>query len=113
MSLLALSATSIVKGLGTPLVSPDFCAKFEYYEYQGQVRQWVKAQLTFSIDETTLQTLVDDAFMKMQRTFTRYPEKFADYPNLAALLGLLRLCARRGSAGSCDKPEASASRCPA
>jgi hypothetical protein len=55
----------------------------------------VKAQLRFPVDAVTRQTLIDDAFVKMASTFTRHPEKFADYPNLAALLGLLRLCAQR------------------
>jgi hypothetical protein len=43
----------------------------------------------------TMQTLVDDAFLKMAGTFRRHPEKFAAYPNVAVLLGLLRLCAQR------------------
>lgn len=66
-----------------------------YADYQRQVCFWIKRQLRFVVDETTMQTLVDDAFVKMAGTFTRHPEKFADYPNLAALLGLLRLCAQR------------------
>ncbi len=66
-----------------------------YQEYYKLVRTWVKAQLRFPVDEPTKQTLVDDAFLKMAGTFTRHPEKFADYPNLAALLGLLRCCTQR------------------
>jgi DNA-directed RNA polymerase specialized sigma24 family protein len=66
-----------------------------YHEYSKLVQRWVKAQLRFPVDAPTLQTLVDDAFLKMAGTFTRHPEKFADYPNLAALLGLLRCCAQR------------------
>ena len=66
-----------------------------YHEYNRQVGAWVKAQLRFAVDTTTMQTLIDDAFVKMAGTFRRHPEKFADYPNLAALLGLLRLCAQR------------------
>jgi hypothetical protein len=66
-----------------------------YADHQGQVRYWVKGRLRFPIDVMTLQTLVDDAFLKMAGTFTRQPAKFTDYPNLAALLGLLRLCAQR------------------
>jgi len=31
----------------------------------------------------------------MAGTFRRHPEKFADYPTHAALLGLLCLCAQR------------------
>lgn len=42
-----------------------------------------------------MQTLVDDAFLKMAGTFRRHPEKFADYPHLATFLGLLRCCAQR------------------
>lgn len=66
-----------------------------YNDYQRQVGYWVKTYLRFQVDETTMQTLIDDAFVKMAGTFRRHPEKFADYPNLAALLGLLRLCAQR------------------
>ena len=66
-----------------------------YADYQRQVCFWIKRQLRFVVDETTMQTLVDDAFVKMAGTFSRHPEKFADYPNVAALLGLLRLCAQR------------------
>lgn len=66
-----------------------------YHDYQRHVGGWVKAQLHFPVDAPTLQTLIDDAFVKMVGTFTRHPEKFADYPNLAAILGLLRLCAQR------------------
>ena len=66
-----------------------------YHEYSKLVRTWVKVQLRFPVDASTQQTLVDDAFLKMAGTFTRHPEKFADYPNLAALLGLLRCCAQR------------------
>lgn len=66
-----------------------------YYAYHKLVQRWTKAQLRFPVDAPTLQTLVDDAFVKMAGTFTRHPEKFADYPNVAALLGLLRCCARR------------------
>jgi hypothetical protein len=66
-----------------------------YGNHQRQVHFWVNAQLRFSVDATTRQTLVDDAFLKMAGTFTRHPEKFADYPNLVALLGLLRCCAQR------------------
>lgn len=66
-----------------------------YTDYRRQVCTWVKHQLSFRVEETTLQTLVDDAFVKMAGTFRRHPEKFADYPNLAALLGLLRLCTQR------------------
>lgn len=66
-----------------------------YYDYHRQVGGWVKAQLRFPVDAPTLQTLIDDAFIKMAGTFRRHPEKFADYPNLAALLGLLRLCTQR------------------
>jgi hypothetical protein len=66
-----------------------------YQEHNRQVGAWVKAQLRFPVDAVTRQTLIDDAFVKMASTFTRHPEKFADYPNLAALLGLLRLCAQR------------------
>jgi hypothetical protein len=66
-----------------------------YTDYRRQVCTWVKRQLSFAVDETTMQTLVDDAFVKMAGTFRRHPEKFADYPNVAALLGLLRLCAQR------------------
>lgn len=66
-----------------------------YHDYNRQVGAWVKRQLSFLVDEITLQTLIDDAFVKMAGTFRRHPEKFADYPNLAALLGLLRLCAQR------------------
>lgn len=66
-----------------------------YHHYQGQVWYWVKKQIRFQVDETTIQTLVHDAFVKMAGTFTRHPEKFTNYPNLAALLGLLRLCAQR------------------
>ena len=66
-----------------------------YYEYHKLVQRWVKVQLRFPVDAPTLQTLIDDAFLKMAGTFTRHPEKFADYPNLAALLGLLRCCAQR------------------
>lgn len=66
-----------------------------YADYQRQVRFWIKRQLRFVVDETTMQTLVDDAFVKMAGTFRRHPAKFADYPNVAALLGLLRLCAQR------------------
>ncbi len=66
-----------------------------YHEYNRQVGAWVKRQLCFPVDAPTLQTLIDDAFLKMTGTFRRHPEKFADYPNLAALLGLLRRCAQR------------------
>lgn len=66
-----------------------------YHEHSKLVRTWVKGQLRFPVDVPTQQTLVDDAFLKMAGTFTRHPEKFADYPNLAALLGLLRCCAQR------------------
>lgn len=66
-----------------------------YQEHNRQVGAWVKAQLRFPVDAVTRQTLIDDAFVKMAGTFTRHPEKFADYPDLAALLGLLRLCAQR------------------
>lgn len=66
-----------------------------YQEHNRQVGTWVKAQLRFPVDAVTRQTLIDDAFVKMAGTFTRHPEKFADYPNLAALLGLLRCCAQR------------------
>jgi len=66
-----------------------------YNDYQRQVGYWVKTYLRFQVDETTMQTLIDDAFVKMAGTFRRHPAKFADYPNLAALLGLLRLCAQR------------------
>jgi len=66
-----------------------------YHDYQRQVGGWVKAQLHFPVDAATRQTLIDNAFVKMAGTFTRHPEKFADYPKLAALLGLLRLCAQR------------------
>ena len=66
-----------------------------YADYQRQVCFWIKRQLRFVVDETTMQTLVDDAFVKMAGTFSRHPEKFADYPNVAALLGLLRFCAQR------------------
>jgi hypothetical protein len=66
-----------------------------YQEHNRQVGAWVKAQLRFPVDAVTRQALIDDAFVKMAGTFTRHPEKFADYPNLAALLGLLRLCAQR------------------
>jgi hypothetical protein len=66
-----------------------------YGNHQRQVHFWVNAQLRFSVDATTRQTLVDDAFLKMAGTFTRHPKKFADYPTLAALLGLLRCCAQR------------------
>lgn len=66
-----------------------------YEDYNRQVGGWVKGQLSFPVDRPTMQTLIDDAFIKMAGTFRRHPEKFADYPNLAALLGLLRLCAQR------------------
>lgn len=66
-----------------------------YHHYQQQVGKWVRARLSFAVSKSELQTLVDDAFLKWHGTFRRNPEKFADYPNLAALLGLLRLCAER------------------
>ena len=66
-----------------------------YQEHNRQVGAWVKAQLRFSVDAVTRQALIDDAFVKMAGTFSRHPEKFADYPNVAALLGLLRFCAQR------------------
>lgn len=66
-----------------------------YHDYQHQVGGWVKAQLHVPVEPSTRQTLIDDAFVKMAGTFRRHPEKFADYPNLAALLGLLRLCTQR------------------
>jgi len=66
-----------------------------YHHYQPQVGKWVQARLAFAVSTSELQTLVDDAFLKWHGTFRRNPEKFADYPNLAALLGLLRLCAER------------------
>ena len=66
-----------------------------YHNYQRQVGKWVQAQLSFAVSNSELQTLVDDAFLKWHGTFKRTPEKFTDYPTLAALLGLLRLCAKR------------------
>jgi hypothetical protein len=66
-----------------------------YAQFQRHVVGWVNAQLAFPVDAMTMQTLVDDAFLKMAGTFRRHPEKFAAYPNVAVLLGLLRLCAQR------------------
>lgn len=66
-----------------------------YQQYHRQVGKWVQARLTIAVAESVLQTLIDDAFLKMQGTFTRHPEKFANYPTTAALLGLLRLCVER------------------
>lgn len=66
-----------------------------YHHYQHQVCKWVQTSLAFAISKSELQTLVDDTFLKWHGTFRRNPQKFADYPNLAALLGLLRRCAER------------------
>lgn len=66
-----------------------------YHHYQPQVGKWVQASLAFAISKNELQTLVDDTFLKWHGTFRRNPQKFADYPNLATLLGLLRRCAER------------------
>lgn len=66
-----------------------------YHNYQRQVSKWVQAQLSFVVSHSELQTLVDDAFLKWHGAFKRTPEKFTNYPTLAALLGLLRLCAER------------------
>jgi hypothetical protein len=78
------------------LTNNDAQAWYEiYYNYQDQVSKWVQMQLSFTVSNSELQTLVDDTFLKWHGTFKRTPEKFADYPTLAALLGLLRLCAER------------------
>lgn len=66
-----------------------------YHNYQRQVGKWVQAQLSITVSTSELQTLIDDAFLKWHGAFKRTPEKFANYPTLAALLGLLRLCAER------------------
>lgn len=66
-----------------------------YQHYQRQVYKWVQAYLSFAVSRSELQTLVDDTFLKWHGTFRRNPKKFTDYPNLAALLGLLRRCAER------------------
>ena len=66
-----------------------------YQQYHRQVSKWVQLRLAIAVVDSVLQTLIDDAFLKMQGTFTRHPEKFANYPTTAALLGLLRLCAER------------------
>ena len=66
-----------------------------YQQYQPLVAGWLKRRLTIQVAETEFQTLMNDAFIKMAGTFSRHPEKFNDYPNLNALLGLLRLCTER------------------
>lgn len=66
-----------------------------YQQYQPLVASWLKQRLPGQVAEVEFQTLMDDAFVKMAGTFARHPEKFNNYPNLNALLGLLRRCSER------------------